>query len=278
MKNRKTIFIILGGLFLLGLFQSCGPSAEEQRLNKELNELKSIYKQDSLDLRHLQSEMSTINNQLNRITLLDMELHQKGELSKMDALQKIAQIENILEKSDAQVHGLEMQLKESNPSIAGLGTSLFVYDKKEEINRRREYIGNLKREVQNLKSQNVTLQKKVHQKDDEIVERNYTINQKDFELKEMSQNAKTTKEELVSLKKTYKDYKNSMDLKIGAIHFQEGLALLKSVQNVKASHRKEQVKRAYDQFLLSKSFNYPDAQYQINVIKTQKEYSKYLEK
>lgn len=278
MQNRKTIFILFSGLALFGLLGACESNQEEQRLKEELEALKNTRHEDSLSLRHLQSEMSSINNQLNRINLLDMELHQTSKLSKMDALEKIAQIENILEKSDAQIHGLEMKLKNENPSIAELGTSLFVFDKKEELARQREYIQELKKEIENLETKNVNLQKAVHQRENQLVERNYTINQKDYELKELSKQSQKMQNELDSLKKLRTKFESSMDFKIGLIYYQEGLSLLKNLDNVKASHRKKQLKRAYGQFLLAQSFKNPDAQYQIKVIETKKEYNKYLDK
>ena len=46
----------------------------------------------------------------------------------------------------------------------------------------------------------------------------------------------------------------------------------------KNNHKKVQVQRAYKQFLLAQSYHNPDAQYQIRVIETKKEYNKYLDK
>jgi chromosome segregation ATPase len=278
MQNKQTIVTFLSLVILACFFQGCEPSKEHQRLRTDLEELQRTHREDSLSLRHLQTEMSSINNQLNRITLLDIELHQTDQLSKMDALQKINQIENILEQSDAQIHGLEMKLQDDNPSITELGTSLFVYDKKEELFRLKEYIQELKREVEKLETQNVNLQKIVNQRENQLVASKSTIHQKEFEIKKLIFRNQQTEKELDSLHKEHKDLHALMNSRIGLTYYEEGLHLLENIESIKNNHKKAYIQRAYEQFLLAQSHHNPDAQYQIRVIKTKKKYSKYLDK
>ncbi|MCC5944461.1 MAG: hypothetical protein JJT94_05960 [Bernardetiaceae bacterium] len=251
----------------LALFVSC--SSGNEMSNEDCIK-------NTKDLDSLIQRLKHIDDRLDRVAALDGDLHKDDDLAKADALEKIARIEQELQKSLNDIIDLERGLKESDSRADELG-GLLAAERKKNIVAKQKEIAALKAKVNALEQENVNLKDEVAAKDQALTAKGETIDKQQQKLIEL--NLKIAEAEKKIQQATEAEDKANTTLM--RTYFNAGKELREVADKVSgafAGKRKcELTQQSYDYFIKSWRLGNPDAQYEVNVMKTDKKYSKCLE-
>ncbi|MDW8287354.1 MAG: hypothetical protein RMJ89_04735 [Flammeovirgaceae bacterium] len=280
--------------FLMWFASSCiyQNTHNEEDAIREIAKLKEKSRTDSVVLQVLNSELKAINETLDSASSLNKLFKSDLSFKKKDALSKIKTLDSMLFQSSMKAEMLEIQLRQSNSHLSEMelvqGT---LGEKKEQIESQRKYFTDLKKEIEKLKSENVSLKAIIAEKEKELIARDATILQIQEERKKQEEHLKELLKKISEAENKNASLVAERDSIIreatrqkGRIFYETGLIFKEEFDNIDkktieigtGKTKKELIKQAYEYFQKALQLGYADAKREIIILESDKKYSKYL--
>lgn len=270
--------LLLPFIFLL----ACNSDTETvQNQQVTITNLQERINQDSLLVVSLHKEMNGINNVLDSADALKRYL-QNGSINRLEALEKIKMVNTLLDESDRKVDSLK-RIKSPIIDIVNLPKDKIVVN--------RDYYAQLKKDVANLTTENVSLKEIIGQKERELIAKDDIINKIKKEREEQQKKLAEINDKLAEVEarieaaekeveSTKREAKNQKAL----LYYDTGVELKqmfdeidkKMIEIGTGKAKKELAKQAYSCFKKSYALGYPSAQSQVLEMESSKKYSKHL--
>jgi chromosome segregation ATPase len=272
------------------LFACSSDTETVQSQQVTINDLRTKISQDSVLLASLNSEMSAINDALDTAQSLNQSFQDGNKVGRAEALDKIQNMNKLLNESNEKVIKLERRLKTTNLANNSAVT-MPITTAKNQIQVNKKFFEQLQRDVESLKSENVSLKEIIKQKEGELIAKDDIINSVKKEREEQERrlgevSAKLTEvearianaeQEVASTKRESKNQK-------ALLYYETGVELKlmfddidkKMIEIGTGKAKKELAKQAYSCFKKSYALGYPSAQSQVLEMESTKKYSKHL--
>jgi chromosome segregation ATPase len=271
-------------------------SADETAANSPENaKIKSLQQriyEDSLLLTSVQNEMDAVNNTLDSATSLNDSFKANKSIKRQEALDKIRSINALLVESSEKINSLEQDLANTKSELAKNSViKTAVSGKAAQINATQKYYVQLEKDVQQLRSENVSLKAIVAQKESELLEKDNVLakikaerQEQERKLAEVTAKMAEAEEKIAQAEKDLKNAKEETKRQKAMVYYETGKELLgmfkdmdkKLIEIGTGKAKKSLLKQAYECFKQSSSLGKPEAYREILIIES--EYSKYLEK
>jgi len=243
---------------------------------KELRKLRQQIENDSALMQSITQEMQEISFTLDTVTKLDSDLRNINNINKLEALEKIRLINQLLADRQTQIADLEIKISElqfgQNQDIIN-----GVYrEKNERLTLSTEYYNDLYNQISNLQTDVVALKEIIKKKDAELLVKDQIINQIRLEreeqqkmLLEMEQKLILSQQEFEKATiKTAESYYNLAAEIRGIADKTNGL--------VNRQKKELMVNMAFEYFIKAHQMGHTDAKNQINTMLEDKEFSKHI--
>lgn len=270
--------LLLPFIFLL----ACNSDTETvQNQQVTITNLQERISQDSLLVVSLHKEMNSINNVLDSAEALKIYL-QNGSINRLEALEKIKMVNTLLDESSKKIDSLK-NIKSPILTVTGLPIDKIVVNK--------QYYANLQKDVENLRTENVSLKEIIRQKDGELIAKDDVINrikkereEQEKKLAEINTKLAEVEARIENAEKEVESTKREAKSQKALLYYDTGVELKlmfddidkKMIEIGTGKAKKELAKQAYSCFKKSYALGYPSAQSQVLEMESSKKYSKYL--
>lgn len=286
-QRRNKLALCLAFIALISL------SCDSSRKDEKIKAMESRIKIDSTLLASLNFEMDNINNALNEAENLNDYFMNSRSVKKVDAINKIVAMDSILTKSLKKIDSLENALESSSSILKGNKViENGIFSKKSEVGFAADYYRQLQMNIELLTNQNINLSALIRKKDEEIVERDNVImeiraerERQEEKLNELKYQIQMAEQKLAeSERRSLSDSKAAIEntaklyyetgLEFKSIH--DNLTALSTLFGAKNSKR-SLIVQAYDYFKKSYDLGNYEAKREMDILKSDKKYSKYFE-
>ncbi|MFY7786628.1 MAG: hypothetical protein ACOVQA_02025, partial [Thermoflexibacteraceae bacterium] len=174
---KKKLYIFSYCLFMaLVACNSADETAANSPENAKIKSLQQRIYEDSLLLTSVQNEMDAVNNTLDSATSLNDSFKANKSIKRQEALDKIRSINALLVESSEKINSLEQDLANTKSELAKNSViKTAVSGKAAQINATQKYYVQLEKDVQQLRSENVSLKAIVAQKESELLEKDNVL-------------------------------------------------------------------------------------------------------
>ncbi len=276
--KTKVIIIIL----FLYISSSCDNFYEKKytTAKEKIEKLELLRKNDSLYIHGLENGMGEIYEILDSVSETESKFLNMKILKKQDAVEIIKNIGELLEvaneKSDSLYIALENIKSTHNDTINFINKDFFSLKDKIAVNL--NYYSHLEDTLNKLKEKLINWKKFIEIKDKKLENKNDIIN---FYEKKIENQLIKLKDLRVKIKIADEEIKNkeiSNNKKFSKIYYDIGMEIRKRSDNIvfKRKEKKILIKEAYNFFLLSFKLGSEKAKKEIEYMKSQKKYKKYI--
>ncbi len=278
MKKNNIIIIIL---FLYISF-SCDNFYEKKYhiAKKEVKKLELLRKNDSLYIHGLENGMSEIYEILDSVSETESKFFNIKTLKKRDAVEIIKNIGKLLEIANEKSNNLSIALENINSiyndSINFINKDFFSIKEKIAVNL--NYYSHIEDTLNKLKKNIINWGNFVEIKDKELENKNDIII---FQYKKIKEQLTKLKDLQVKIKIADEEVKSkeiSNNKKFSKIYYDMGIEIRKRSDNIifKRKEKRILIKESYNFFQLSFKLGNEKAKKEIEYMKSQKKYKKYI--
>lgn len=274
------IIVYAVGTFLMA---SCGNDQEQ------IDALQAQLKADSLQVATLNRQMNAINEALDSADILGAVLRESNRIDKQTASAKIREIDSLLEVTLSEVGAMELAKYGQSPIRALVEET--VRQKEALAKEKRAYYQNLQQQIDDLSVAVVDMGRIVEQKNKELLAKDNIIlrikeerRKQEAELAAINQRLNATKMLVDRANSSIEQSRKDLKAQKAKILFESGMSMKnefleldkKAIAIGTKNVKKSLLEQALKYFEEAYAMGYPDAQRQILLIKTEKQYAKFL--
>lgn len=272
-KKNVNVQLIKFLVALSLLFNFSCNTDELAKKEKTIQDLKNRILNDSLLLIEVNSNIKSINYTLDSVSVLHDELKNSKITDKEEALKRIKAISQVLFDKNKQVSVLEKEISKLESSLP----DGYISESKKQIKIQLEYYQNLQKEISELKTNTINLNKIITEKDKELKKKDNTINKLLEEQTKQAIKLEKVKTDIIIAENEFEEaqlntaktyYSLSSDLQDFADKTSGIFAMRK---------KKMLINLAYEYYKKSYKLGYNKALTKITLFESEKKYYKYLD-
>jgi chromosome segregation ATPase len=290
-RNNFTILVLISILFLA---TNCTKNNEE-KLNQaeELAALREQMKSNDLTVEKLEKAMGEVNTVLDSAANLNTSFKTGTNFQKGDALDKIRALHTELVNQNGKIDSLKTSLAKNNSKTTSNKLITQAIDKTQaELQTQQKYYAGLEKDVEKLRTQVVSLQAIIQQKEKDLLEKDDVILKIKAEREEQQRKLDETmakiqafESRIAQAEQEVERVKGEAKTQKATIFFEMGELLRTEVDNMpkgilgigsgKAT-KKELIKQAYEYYKKAYQLGKPEGQRKMFELDGDEKYSKFL--